>query len=121
MKLLTLTLAIFALALPALVEAKHHRQAATEVMRVDEEHGNIDTNATAETLDELGLSKGDTFPVGFGDTEVMVYLGDTYSDVPRGDWVAFITSYGNLRIARNYDNAAAALGVAVGDTITLFN
>lgn len=126
MKLTFLVLVIATLLMPAALMpaeavAKHHRQAPAEVMRIDENHGNIDTDATAETLAGIGLSKGDSFPVGFGDKEVTVYLGDTYSDVPRGDWVAFITSYGNLRIARNYEDAAAALGVAVGDTLTLFN
>lgn len=121
MKLIVLALLAVCMIAPATVDAKHHRQMSAEVMHVDEEHGNIDTDATMETVAEIGLEKGSSFPVGFGDREFEVYFGDTYSDVPRGDWVAFITSYGNLRIARNYDNAAEALGVKVGDTITLFN
>ncbi len=121
MKTIALILMAALAAAPMTLAAKHHRQASAEVMRVDENHGNIDTNASADTLAELEISKGASFPVSFGDTEVMVYFSDTYSDVPRGDWVAFITSYGNLRIARNYDDAAKALGVKVGDVITLYN
>lgn len=121
MKITTLVTLIIIAAFAFPAAAKHHRQAEAEVLLVSEEYGNIETNATAETLTALGLEKGDTFPVAFGDTEVRVYLGDTYSDVPRGDFVAFITDQGNLRIARNYENAATALGVSTGDTITLFN
>ncbi|MDZ7684049.1 MAG: SAM hydroxide adenosyltransferase [Gammaproteobacteria bacterium] len=121
MRTLSIALVTIALVLAGTATAKHHRQAAAEVMRIDEQHGNIDTNATAETLDELDLSTGDSFPVRFGDREVTVYLGETYSDVPRGDWIAFITGGGNLRIARNFEDAASTLGVEAGDTITLFN
>lgn len=121
MRTLSLVLLTMALILAGTAAAKHHRQATAEVMHIDDVHGNIDTNATADTLDELDLSKGDSFPVAYGDREVTVYLGETYSDVPRGDWIAFITGEGNLRIARNFEDAASTLGVEVGDTITLFN
>jgi len=103
------------------VTAKHHRQYRAEVVHISEEYGNIETNATAAALEEIGLSAGDSFPVGFDGKEVRVYLGTTYSDVPRGDWVAFITEAGNLRLARNFENAATTLGVEVGDTLVLYN
>lgn len=103
------------------VNAGHHRNVQGTVVAIDDEYGNIETDLGPAAIEELGLSMGDTFPVGAGDNEVKVYLGSTYSDVPRGDWVAFITSGGNLQIARNFENAAATLDVKVGDTITLFN
>ncbi len=120
MKLMPLFLAAL-LVVPLAATAKHHRQVEVEVIHISEDYGNVDTSGTVETLEELGLMKGNSFPVAFGGTEVMVYLGETYSDVPRGDWVAFVTDQGNIRLARNYENAAATLGVAVGDKVKLFN
>jgi S-adenosylmethionine hydrolase len=118
-------LQVYALAAMLLVAmaavAGHHRQVTGNVAYVGEEYGNIDTDITPERLVDLEVGKGDTFTVGFGDKEFEVYLGDTYSDVPKGDWIAFINSSGTLRIARNFDNAAETLGVVVGDEITLYN
>ncbi|XOV86001.1 MAG: SAM hydroxide adenosyltransferase [Pseudomonadota bacterium] len=116
----------FAITLVALllafgVAAKHHRQVITEVVYISDDYGNVAVDAGAEALAELALSRGDTFTVGFGEKEFPIYFGETFSDVPRGDWVAFLTPAGNLLIARNYENAADTLGVSVGDKVTLFN
>lgn len=121
MKIFAYTIVLLLAFAVAPVDAGHHRQFKAEVSAISDDHGNIDTNAGAEAIAELQLQKGKSFPVGFGDKEFKVYFGDTYSDVPRGDWVAFVTEGGTLRIARNFEDAAATLGVKVGDTITLFN
>lgn len=112
--LLLLTLGPFAFSM-------HHRQVSATVDAVSLDFGNIETSVGADALETLGLSRGDSFGVEFGDRKFEVYLGETYSDVPQGDWIAFIAETGKLRIARNYENAAVTLGVKAGDTITLFN
>ena len=57
--------------------------------------------------------------MGFADKSFSVYLASTYSDVPEGDWVAFMTAEGYLKIARNGANANQTLGCKKGDTISI--
>ena len=44
-------------------------------------------------------------------------MGTTYSDVPRGGWVALLNRDGTLRIARNLENAGETLGAKAGDRL----
>ncbi|HEY3417613.1 MAG TPA: SAM hydroxide adenosyltransferase [Armatimonadota bacterium] len=78
---------------------------------------NIETAFVAADLEKLGIARGNTFSVSFNDKTVKVFLGASYFDVPRGEWVAFITADGYLRVARNFDNAAAVLGCKEKDEI----
>jgi hypothetical protein len=39
--------------------------------------------------------------------------------VPRGEWVAFVTAEGQLRVARCFANAAEQLGCAPGDLLSI--
>lgn len=91
-----------------------------QVTAIDPDYGNIDTDLTPDAVVSLKAKQGDTITIAHGDKHFSVYLGTTYSDVPKGDWVAFLTTTGNIRFARNYDNAAKALGVKTGDTIELY-
>ncbi|MEX0943099.1 MAG: SAM hydroxide adenosyltransferase [Pseudomonadales bacterium] len=109
------------LALGSMASAMHHRQVIAVVESVSMDFGNIETNVGTEALESLGLTQGDSFTVQFGERQFKTTLGETYSDVPQGDWIAFITETGKLQIARNYENAAVTLGVKTGDSITLFN
>ena len=89
------------------------------VTAINEKYGNIDTDVSAQDMMKLNVNQGDSVTITAGDRHFSVYLGTTYSDVPKGDWVAFLTTDGNIRIARNFDNAAKALGVKVGDSISI--
>jgi len=84
-------------------------------------YGNIYTEFTKSDLDRLGIRKGDMFRVGYLDKEFPVKLGANYSDVPRGDWVAFFDAREQnlLKIARNFASAAEALGCTKGVRIYL--
>jgi len=121
MSIAKLAIPLVAVLIACAASASHHRHVDGVVRAIMSDYGNIDTSFEPADLQSIGVAKGDTFTVGFGDKEFEVYLGDTYSDVPRGDWVAFITADGKLRIARNFENAAQTLGVKEGDKITLFN
>ena len=92
-----------------------------KVITVSQDYGNLDTSFTPKDIKGLGVNAGDSFQVGFGGKRFEVYLGQAYSDVPKGDWVAFFTQAGTLRIARNLDNAAKTLGVKEGDALTLYH
>lgn len=112
-------IALFLLFSALIATAAEPRQIQGTVEDIAASYGNIDTSIVAAAFATLGVKQGDSFQVAFSGKHFSVYLGDTYSDVPKGDWVAFMTADGKLRIARNMDDAAQALGVKKGDTITL--
>ena len=93
--------------------------ALTNVTSINASFGNLETEFTNEDLDALDIKRRSSFWVTFNEKTFKVFYGTTYSDVPQGDWVAFITAEATLRIARNYDSAAQALGCKVGDTIMI--
>ena len=91
--------------------------AAAKVLAVSPAYGNFNTQFIAGDLDRLGIKKGDRFVVQFGDRKYEVLLGTTYGDVAQGEWVAFFTAEGQLKIARQFASAVELLGCTVGDEI----
>ena len=77
----------------------------------------IYTQFVSADLQQLGITVDSYFVVGKGDKAFKVQLGRTYSDVPRGHWVAFITAEGTLTVARNFENASRTLTCKPGDRI----
>jgi hypothetical protein len=92
-------------------------RAYASVLSLSEEFGNIYTAFVDSDLERLGISRGDYFTFGRDDKTFRVLLGKTYSDVPRGQWVAFFEDDASLKVARNLENAAATAGCAAGDTV----
>ena len=88
-----------------------------QVLRLSEEFGNLYTSFVEGDLDRLGISQGQTFTFGKGERSYSVKLATTYADVPEGQWVAFFTDEGMLKIARNMRNAAVTTGCVPGDKI----
>jgi S-adenosylmethionine hydrolase len=79
--------------------------------------GNLITNIPQDLIDGADLSPGDPIEIAFGGDEaekVDGVFGTTYGDVPSGEWVAFVSSMGQLEIAINMASAADALGVSAG-------
>lgn len=89
------------------------------VMAINPEWGNIDTDIVYSDLERLGIQKGVIFTVQFKDKSFKVMMASTYDDVQQGEWVAFITAEGFLRIARNVESAANLLGCRPGDRIII--
>ncbi len=50
-----------------------------------------------------------------GPVTVNVHYGTTFSDVPRGEWIAFPTAEGGTIVAINYGNAFEHLSPRIGD------
>lgn len=122
MKMPNLFVALVLLLVAHVAAAADANQVQGKITAINATYGNIDTDIKPESLAPLGIKEGDSVTLTFGDKKFDVYIGESYSDVPKGDWVAFITtSNGTLRIARNLDNAARSLGVKEGDTITLIH
>jgi hypothetical protein len=91
--------------------------AYTKIESISSTYGNINTEFIEGDLLQLGISAKTRFQVRYGAQIFTVLLATTYGDVPRGEWVAFLTAEGRLRIARNHENAAKTLGCKEGDKI----
>jgi len=92
-------------------------KAHANVTGTSESFGNIYSQFVQHDLTALGIAEGSDFTVGMGDASFNIRLAKTYSDVPRGEWVAFIRADGKLQVARNYANASETLGCKAGDEI----
>ncbi|NLD37319.1 MAG: hypothetical protein GX654_10670 [Desulfatiglans sp.] len=100
--------------------AIHDTNSASGMVRaINPEWGNIDTDFVSSDLERLGITKGVIFTVQFKDKSFKVMMATTYDDVQQGEWVAFITPDGFLRIARNVESAAKLLGCKQGDSIVI--
>ena len=91
--------------------------AYSKVIRVHPKYGNIDTELVPSDIEKLGINKGDTFTVHFEKKSFKIYLGITFSDVSKGEWIAFFKEDGLLKIARNHDSAAKLLGCKEGNMV----
>ncbi len=74
--------------------------------------GNLVTNIRQDLIERADISPGDGIVILTGGENVDAVFGTTYSDVPKGEWIAFVSSLGRMEIAINMDSAADALGVS---------
>jgi S-adenosylmethionine hydrolase len=95
------------------------RVAGGTVTRLRPLYGNIYTNLVVDDLHTLGIKLGDIFALTHGKQTVTATFANAYSDVPLGEWVAFIDPESYVQISRNYENATMTLGVEVGDTLLI--
>jgi len=82
-------------------------------------YGNITLDFQTADFERLGIRPGATFTLTAGAKSVQVRLASTYTDVPRGEYVAFFDAEDRLLVAINRGNAAEALGVKVGDILAV--
>ncbi len=88
-----------------------------QVMRISEEYANINTDLTGPTLTENGIVEKTYFNVRFKNHTMRTMLGKTYSDVPKGDWIALIEEDEKVQFAISFGNAATEIGCTLGDTL----
>ena len=88
-----------------------------EVTHIDH-FGNISTNIRIENLGDAMKAK-ENIIVRLNDTKINGMV-DTFGERPVGEVIALIGSTGNLGIAVVNGNAAAKLGVKLGDEILVF-
>ena len=79
----------------------------------------LDTEFVPEDFSRLGIEKGERFLFSYEGFTSEPFYGTTYSDVEKGDWIAFHLATGYLRIARNFANAAESVGCTAGDTVRI--
>jgi len=87
------------------------------VVMIEDEYKNIDTNLTAPQLAEKGIVHGTTFNVKFKEHRLKALLGNDYSDVEKGEWIAIIEQAGNLQLAISFGHAATKISCTAGDTL----
>ncbi len=87
------------------------------VVRISEEYANINTDVSGAQLSTWGVGHKQLFTVRFKGHSVRPMLGQDYSDVPRGDWIALIEEDGMLQLAISFGHAATEIGCSVGDTL----
>lgn len=97
------------------------RAATGQVLAVDPAYGNLTVDFRAADLAQLGLKKGDTAELRFGEAgpPLRILLGTTFGDVKEGEWVCFPTADGFTLVSRNFADAAGSSGAAVGSAVTL--
>lgn len=87
------------------------------VTRVELPFGNLDTSFVESDVQSIGIASGDAFQVRCRDKAFDILLGKNFRDVPSGEWVAFSSLQGTLKIARNFASAAEASGCKAGDSL----
>jgi S-adenosylmethionine hydrolase len=110
----SLALILILVTLPVTAEIKG------TIIAITSEYGNVTTDITADALAKEGIEHGGKFQLRYDGKTYEVTLATTYSDVEKGEWVAFIIEeIGSLRLARNLENAATTLDCAEGDTVSI--
>lgn len=87
------------------------------VVYISEEYLNVNTDLSEERLASAGITVGTRFTATYRGDDVQALLGTSYSDVPRGDWIAQIQEDGTMQLAISFGHAAMELGCDVGDTL----
>jgi N-acetylneuraminic acid mutarotase len=89
------------------------------VLEIEQPFGNLRTNLIEGDLQRLGLSPGSRLILHIGTSDFPAILGKDFSDVARGEWVAFAMPDGRLTVARNFASAAEGCGCVAGAVIFL--
>ncbi len=88
------------------------------VVRVDA-YGNVVTNLTAEHLEALGLSLGDTAEAAIGGAPLEAVYVRTYGEVGEGEPLMLIQSMGLVEFALNLGDLAAETGAEAQAPVTV--
>ncbi|MCC5943037.1 MAG: hypothetical protein JJU37_15945 [Balneolaceae bacterium] len=89
------------------------------VVDINPFYGNAFLGFHPDELDDFGIHHGDDFLVEIDGNLWKVFYGQSYDDVPIGDWVAFPTASNTIMLVRNHRHAVRTAGISLGDTIRL--
>ncbi|MBL4575783.1 MAG: SAM-dependent chlorinase/fluorinase [Opitutaceae bacterium] len=88
-----------------------------KVIDISPNYGNIFINLSMEDFTQMGIHQGMTFFLTIGSHTAKIVYGTTYSDVTKGEWVAFPTADNVTRVAINFGNASEALKTQIDDVV----
>jgi pimeloyl-ACP methyl ester carboxylesterase len=91
--------------------------ATGRVAKVNPFYGNLTLDLIASDLQKLGIQPRTRFKLTLGGQTVDILHGSDFSDVARGEWVAFIDAEGKVFVSKNWESAARATGVSAGDAV----
>lgn len=81
------------------------------ITSIDPTFGNLSTTFVGADWSRLGIPIGQIFHLKINGKVYQASLVSTYTDVPKGHWLAFRSADGYFTIAINFDNAAKRAGV----------
>lgn len=89
------------------------------VVNINPFYGNAFLGFHPDELEEFGIEYGDDFIIEAHGRKWRVYYGQSYGDVPVGDWVAFPTASNTILLVRNHRHAVRTAGLEIGDLIRI--
>lgn len=89
------------------------------VTKTDPYFGNAILGFHPAELEELGIYRGEYFVLEIDGQQRDVFYGDSYGDVPPGEWVAFPTADDQILLARNHESAIKTAGLQAGDEVKI--
>jgi S-adenosylmethionine hydrolase len=89
------------------------------VVNINPFYGNAFLGFHPDELNDFGIHTGDDFLVEINGKLWKVFYGQSYDDVPIGDWVAFPTASDTIMLVRNHRHAVNTAGIRLGDTIRI--
>ena len=104
---------------PESVAAISTSSAAGNIRLIRPLYGNIYTNFVKDDLEKLGINLSDSFEISHKQQTHNITYAKAYSDVPYGEWVAFIDPEGYVQVSRNYANASETLGANIGEPLLI--
>ena len=66
-----------------------------------------------------GIQQGQYFEASAHGKSWKVFYGESYGDVPEGEWVAFPHANERILLVRNHASAIETAGLSTGDSITV--
>ena len=89
------------------------------VTSVNPYFGNAIVGFHPDELHDIGITRGSSFILEVDGQQRNVFYGQSYGDVPEGEWVAFPLADDQILIARNHQSAIATANLNVGDSIKI--
>ena len=90
------------------------------VTAIDRFFGNATLGFHPNELTEAGIQQGETFVIEIDGQQRNVFYGESYGDVPQGEWVAFPLADDQILVARNHESAVQTAGLEVGKEIKIW-
>jgi hypothetical protein len=97
-------------------DARGFTARVTEVSAI---YGNVFLNIQPADFAGAGIAPQTYFQITAHGRTFRVRYGSDFSDVPRGNWVAFPNADGFFWLSRNWENAAASAQLKLGDTVAI--
>jgi pimeloyl-ACP methyl ester carboxylesterase len=89
------------------------------VAEVNGIYGNVILDAQPDDFAALGIGLMARFQLSAHEKSFRVLLGRNFTNVKRGEWVAFPDAEGFMLLSRSYADAAGVARLAVGDKVTI--